>query len=206
MHADFGYMNCGPSDSNGNPTCSDRYNGFVYQDPLWNADVIAFGQPGYVAPAQPAASRGGSSSQGATRPDWETHEWTCSACTWVNSPVYNPTHCEMCDTERPEQEQPAAAPAPAGVDPLTIESLPADENDTEKKNTCCICMDRVSDIVLLGAKQGGEYTCRHKCMCRQCAHKMRQSGNAKCPMCRTKVEHFAVVDAMPKHMQNRIFN
>merc|ERR1712080_60813 len=97
------------------------------------------------------------------------------------------------------------APAPANVDPLTIQSLPADEKDTERKNTCCICMERVSDIVLLGAKQGADYTCRHKCMCRQCAHTMRQRGNAKCPMCRTKVEHFAVVDAMPRHMQNQIF-
>merc|ERR1711974_288082 len=98
-------------------------------------------------------------------------------------------------------------------DPLTIQSLPADENDVdpktgERKNTCCVCMERVSDIVLLGPKQGTEYTCRHKCICRQCAHNIREEPESqrKCPMCRTKVQHFAVVGSLPRHMENTIFN
>lgn len=212
VNPDFGLYNCGPCDSN--PSCN-QYGGFMYNDPLWSSDIYAFGGGSYTAPAMPASSRGGYSSQGATRrPDWETKEWTCEAlvdgrvCGHVNSPVYNPTECGECFAERPEEEQPAAAPAPANVDPLTIESAPADENDTDRKNTCCICMEKVSDIVLLGAKQGTTYACRHKCMCRQCALKLRDGPESrrKCPMCRTKVDHFAVAANLPRRIENTVFN
>jgi len=193
-----------------NPCCIEyRFGDFVYYDPLWTSNnIFAFNTGGagtYVPPAMPASSRGGYSSQAATRPDWETREWTCTECHHVNHPCYNPTICGECDAERPAQEQPTQAPEPANVDPLTIQSATAPEND--RQNTCCVCMERVSDIVLLGPRQGGNGlpSCRHKCMCRQCAHMMRQSGHARCPMCRTKVEQFAVVDSMPQNMQQTIY-
>lgn len=95
----------------------------------------------------------------------------------------------------------AVTPAPANVDP-------APASDPENENTCCICMENPSDIVLFGAKQGADYTCMHKCMCRQCADTMRQGPESqrKCPICRTRVVRYALVDSLPKHMQNKIFN
>ncbi|CEM23845.1 unnamed protein product [Vitrella brassicaformis CCMP3155] len=60
------------------------------------------------------------------------------------------------------------------------------KKEYEQSNMCVVCMEARKEVVLL--------PCRHQCICRDCANKLRQGpASWKCPMCQQMANEIIVV-------------
>ena len=71
------------------------------------------------------------------------------------------------------------APIPARLSRDAGSSDVKTELEDNSSNECAVCLERPPDCVV--------YTCGHMCMCYGCAHDIRESADASCPICRQPI-------------------
>ena len=105
-----------------------------------------------------------------------TIPWICPVCTLGNdSPL---GRCGACNQTRPS----------SGTD-TSIDIRGDDGRDdarrkaaAESESDCVVCMDCTRDVILVHGQDG------HHVCCRDCAERLHEEGNARCPVCLRPIE------------------